>query len=38
MGKSSGGGYDTSGLEAATEKSLALQKEIYNQTRGDVQP
>ena len=38
MGKSSGGGYDTSGLEAATEKSLALQKEIYDQTRGDVQP
>lgn len=38
MGKGGGGGYDTSGLEAATEKSLALQKQIYDQTRGDVQP
>lgn len=38
MGKGGGGGYDTSGLEAATNKSIALQKEIYDQTRQDVQP
>ena len=38
MGKSSGGAPDTSGLEAATNKSIALQKEIYDLTREDVQP
>lgn len=38
MGKSSGGGYDTSKMEKATEKSLALQKQIYDQTRADSQP
>lgn len=39
MGKGGGGGgYDTSGLEKATRQSIALQKQIYDQTRKDVQP
>lgn len=39
MGKKGGGGApDTSGLEQATAQATALQKEIYEQTRGDVQP
>jgi hypothetical protein len=36
--KGGGGGYDTSGLEAATEEATALQREIYEQTREDMQP
>jgi hypothetical protein len=38
MGKGGGGGFDTSALERSTEEALALQKEIYGQTRGDVAP
>lgn len=38
MSKGGGGGYDTSGLEKSAEESIALQKEIYEQTRQDVQP
>lgn len=38
MGKGGGGGYDTSGLEKASKESVALQKQIYDQTRQDVQP
>jgi hypothetical protein len=38
MGKSGGGAPDTSGLEKATKEATALQREIYEQTRGDVQP
>lgn len=33
-----GGGYDTSGLEAATKQANALNKRIYEETREDVQP
>lgn len=36
--KGGGGGADTSGLEKATAEATALQKQIYEQTRGDVQP
>lgn len=36
--KGGGGGFDTSGLEKATKESIALQKQIYDQTRQDVQP
>lgn len=38
MGKGSGGGYDTSGLEAATGEATALQEQIYDLTREDVAP
>lgn len=38
MSKGGGGGADTSGLEQATKQATKLQKEIYEQTRGDVQP
>lgn len=39
MGSKGGGGsVDTSGLEKATREATALQKQIYEQTRGDVQP
>lgn len=38
MGKKGGGSVDTSGLEKATREATALQKQIYEQTRGDVQP
>jgi len=37
-GKGGGGGVDTSGLEQATQQATALQKEIYDLTREDVQP
>jgi hypothetical protein len=37
MGKG-GGGVDTSGLEEAARETTALQKEIYDLTREDVQP
>ena len=36
--KGAGGGVDTSGLAAATEQATQLQREIYEQTREDVQP
>lgn len=36
--KGSPGGVDTSGLEEATKQATALQKQIYEQTREDVQP
>lgn len=38
MGKGGGGGYSTKSMEEATKKSLELQKQIYDQTRQDVQP
>lgn len=38
MSKGGGGGVDTSGLEQATAQATALQKKIYEQTRGDVKP
>lgn len=38
MGKGGGGGVDTSGLEEATAQATALQRQIYEQTREDVQP
>jgi len=38
MGSKGGGGYSTSGLEQATEQSIALQRQIYEQTQEDVQP
>lgn len=39
MGGGKGGGsIDTSRLEEATNRSIDLQEEIYNQTRDDVQP
>ena len=38
MGGKGGGGVDTSGLEQATREATALQEEIYNLTREDVQP
>lgn len=38
MSKGGGGGYDTSGMEQATAQATALQREIYEQTREDVQP
>jgi hypothetical protein len=37
-GGKGGGGVDTSGLERATQEATALQKEIYDLTREDVQP
>tara|TARA_R110002020_G_scaffold10785_5_gene40950 strand:- start:1742 stop:2935 length:1194 start_codon:yes stop_codon:yes gene_type:complete len=37
-GKGGGGGIDTSGMEDATKQATALQKEIYDLTREDVQP
>jgi len=36
--KGGGGGYDTSGMEQATKEATALQKEMYDQTREDLQP
>lgn len=38
MGGKGGSSIDTSGLEAATNKAIDLQKEIYDVTREDVQP
>ena len=38
MGGKGGGGVDTSGLEEATNRSIDLQKEIFDLTREDVQP
>ena len=38
MGSKDGGGYDTSGMERATEKATELQREIYEKTREDIQP
>lgn len=38
MGSKGGGGVDTSGLEQATRDATALQEEIFNLTREDVQP
>jgi len=33
-----GGGYDTSGMERATEEATALQREIHEKTQQDIQP
>lgn len=38
MSKKGGGGYDTSGLEAATAEANKLNREIWQTTRKDVQP
>ena len=38
MDSGGGGGYDTGALEQATNKSVALQEKIYDQTRKDIQP
>ena len=38
MGKGGGGGVSTAGLENATKEATELQKQIYEQTRSDVQP